>query len=265
MTSSISRTESKKHFLRSQDAPRQRLHERMPNSKFHHPTKSSGSLSLKFNSLPAQLGKSRTSDSTSTSNTTTYLKKRKAESETELKVEGIIHQDKRPCRHKRLSSMLDGSVVTEAAVLKQFVPQTEEASPKVAKKRKTEEDLPAPVVDDYDPTYFELFNIQVGVEYTSKMHIDPSCKTKLKKCWEELDVDNKIEINDIVDPTDRESERYIACIKGSKENGIDPWTKRYEVKWIGPDVGYGLFAKTGYKKDEVIGVYAGDLTSAVKD
>lgn len=260
MSSSISTTDSKKHYLRSHAEPKPSLQRAITKSKFHQPEKSSKPLPLKFKTLAANTGEDH-----GRTKTKSFLKKRKAESDTEQKVEMVANPSKRPCRRKKLSCMLNDSAITEATVLKQFIPQTDEPVPKVLKKRKSEEPPTPPSLEDYDPTYFERFDIQVDVEYTATMHVDPSCTAELKKCWKKLDHDSKLENDASLDPTDRESQRYIACIKGSKENGIDPWTKRYEVQWISPEVGYGLFAKTSYKKDEVIGVYAGDLTSHVDD
>jgi hypothetical protein len=58
---------------------------------------------------------------------------------------------------------------------------------------------------------------------------------------------------------DFEEKAYNDCILNSSNDGTDRWTDKYAGKWINAEVGYGLFARQAYKKNEVIGVYAGKL------
>lgn len=91
------------------------------------------------------------------------------------------------------------------------------------------------------------------------MIVDPACKEKLESCWAELLPKFK------ADPSQSENRAYIRCIEESSAKGVDRWTEKYKVKWISPDVGYGLFARKAYAQNSVIGCYTGYLTSDVVD
>jgi|GEM_PF-3259679 len=117
---------------------------------------------------------------------------------------------------------------------------------------------PSPQLPSYDPVFFRLFQIQVTVEYAARAIINPACQRFLQQCWSRLRKDQ-------IANDSSESKRYIECIEGSRDDGSDPWVQKYDVRWINESVGYGLFAKTAYKKNEVIGVYTGYLTSRAQN
>jgi hypothetical protein len=117
---------------------------------------------------------------------------------------------------------------------------------------------PSPQLPSYNPVFYRLFQIQISVEYVAQTRIDPSCQQLLQQCWSQLKVTQTAN-------TSFECNQYIKCIEDSREDGSDPWTQKYDVRWINESVGYGLFAKTVYKKNEVIGVYTGYLTSQAQN
>lgn len=110
-----------------------------------------------------------------------------------------------------------------------------------------------------DQGFFRFSPSKVDVKYSAVVQIDPACEKTLKRCWSQLKTDQ------IANPENPECRRYIACIQGSREDGLDPWAQKHEVKWIDSTVGYGLFAKVSYKKNETIGFYTGHLTTRVKN
>ncbi|MGE3535685.1 MAG: hypothetical protein AB7H48_12780, partial [Parachlamydiales bacterium] len=84
MSSSISRTDSKKLYLRSHAEPKPSLQRAITKSKFHPQAKSTKPLPLKFKTLAANAGEDQ-----APTKTKSFLKKRKAESDTEQKVEMV--------------------------------------------------------------------------------------------------------------------------------------------------------------------------------
>lgn len=161
-------------------------------------------------------------------------------------------QAKKP-RTRKMPARYEGFVFTDPI---SFHPPIPDIDPMVTEKPSASTARP---LKNFDPTFFDLYQIQVPVTFTAQVHIDRGCKRKVERCWSRLNPDL------IADPENPESRRCIACIDGSKESGIDAWTQKYTVRWINDEIGHGLFAKAPYKKNEVIGCYAGVLTSKVKN
>jgi hypothetical protein len=99
-----------------------------------------------------------------------------------------------------------------------------------------------------------IFPRNITVQYIANIKIDSACRKILKKCWSQLKPEQ------IANAENPECKRYIACIQESRADGLDPWSQKYEVRWIDATIGYGLYAKVSYKRNETIGFYAGYLT-----
>jgi hypothetical protein len=106
--------------------------------------------------------------------------------------------------------------------------------------------------DSYDAVFKEKFNIETKTIYSTQVEIPTKHKKKMETLWETLKVRDRI-------PNSKNI--YTHCIDLSKPSGIDPWTDKYEVKKIDDTMGYGLFAKKAYAKDEIVGFYTGTLRS----
>ncbi len=112
------------------------------------------------------------------------------------------------------------------------------------------EGLVPEIEKDFDPVFKQRFGIETTVRYISTMEVHPDCVDKIKSCWSAF-----IEKFNIKDT--KKHRLYIDCITKSRPDGNDAWARKYEVKKVSEEVGYGLFAKKGYQKGEVVGFYAG--------
>lgn len=131
------------------------------------------------------------------------------------------------------------------------------------KKEKVEQAKSAvslpPCPDKWDSVFWNQFKIKVPVTFTAQMQVDSGCKEKIESCWKRLSS------SVIADHSQSEHRGYIRCIEESHPKGSDRWTEKYKIKWIGPEVGYGLFARRPYSQNSIIGFYTGYLTSDVVD
>ena len=113
-----------------------------------------------------------------------------------------------------------------------------------------------------DPVFLKKFGIETKVRYSNKVTIDPAYRKKAQAAWETYKNDYAVFAGESIQ---KEIQKYEECIAGSSPDGFDKWTDKYEVKWISKDVGYGLFAKSNYEKNEVIGFYSGVVTHLVEN
>jgi hypothetical protein len=106
--------------------------------------------------------------------------------------------------------------------------------------------------DSYDAVFKEKFNIETKTIYSTQVEIPTKHKKKMETRWETVKVRDRIPDSKNI---------YTSCVDLSKPDGIDPWTDKYEVKKIDDTMGYGLFAKKTYAKDEIVGFYTGTIRS----
>lgn len=104
----------------------------------------------------------------------------------------------------------------------------------------------------FDPIFKERFGIETSVRYLSCVEIDQACQEKVKACWKTIVRKYGKRLK-----TQTNAKAYIDCIENSSPDGNDKWTRKYEIKKVSDEIGYGLFATKQYKKNEVIGFYAG--------
>ncbi|MBS0603576.1 MAG: SET domain-containing protein-lysine N-methyltransferase [Verrucomicrobia bacterium] len=111
----------------------------------------------------------------------------------------------------------------------------------------------------FDPVFFRQFGIRTNTLFTKTITADPDCLDKIKKGWDEYRATFTLKPSK---EDKRIARLFDACIYGSASEGDDPWTKKYEIRWVHEAVGFGVYAKESYEIGDVIGYYAGYLTDS---
>jgi hypothetical protein len=108
-----------------------------------------------------------------------------------------------------------------------------------------------------DPVFLQRFGIETDVRFSRTITVDVNCEKKLAGCVREYE-------RTLPSQPSAEQKRvarlFKDCIYGASRDGDDPWTRKYEIKWVNEQIGHGLFAKQKFKAGDVIGYYAGYLT-----
>jgi len=96
-----------------------------------------------------------------------------------------------------------------------------------------------------DPVFKKVFKIKITRQYTGAMLPQRSFKAPNPK---------RLPL-----AMTRKKPAFIHCIENSTMDGSDRYARRVEARFIDEKVGYGVFAKKGIPKGEVLGVYTGKL------
>lgn len=106
----------------------------------------------------------------------------------------------------------------------------------------------------YDSTYFSSFQIKTPIVYTSKVLIDPKIEKKFQKDWKKF---YSKEENELSDTREKSLIRFMDKLE---EEGDDDFTRNWvSIRYIGKNMGYGVFAKQDLPPYKALTHYAGVL------
>lgn len=105
-----------------------------------------------------------------------------------------------------------------------------------------------------DKTYKERFGISSPIRYMHDVEIEPKWEKSYQRAWKKF-----LKENENVGSVYRRK-RFDAFLKRLKKLGDDePWTRRFEIRYISKKVGYGVFAKEKIPPYSLLNHYAGLL------
>ncbi len=106
----------------------------------------------------------------------------------------------------------------------------------------------------FDPFFRKKFRIQTPIQHVFDVTVEAGIRTLFEKDWKKF----YKKARSLVSKTRKKS--LLACMhKIEKEQSDDEYSKRVLIKYIGKNVGYGVFAKEDIPPYSTLNHYAGIL------
>lgn len=105
-----------------------------------------------------------------------------------------------------------------------------------------------------DPVFKERFNVKTPIEYLMYSKIDPKIEEKFKKYYKRFLARTNPDISK------HRKAKCEAFFRQMERKGCDKhWCQRFDIKYIGKNVGYGVFAKEAIPPYSTLHHYTGLL------